>query len=188
MNDKSVSVEVVVDELESHRIDWESHGWEADNQSVMTASSTDKFLIEDSKKKAVAVKRETWAEVKDRLDLSFLTSDQEEISEWIAAFWYIHFPIDAYTSKRIVQLAMRLPKENVEPLVYPFVPIVGSKKKFFGVLCDYGKSYGLSIVGNKLFNGASAGDPRAVKMYLELMSVLEETKENNKGVLLEFII
>lgn len=177
-----------IDELEDYRVNWESHGWDSDNQSIMTADSASRLQIEDAKKKAFSMKREVWDEVKERLDLSFLTNEEEEIPEWLAAFWYIHFPIDAHTSRKIAQLSMRMPKDNVESLVYPFVPLIGSKKKFFDALSSYGKGHGLSVVGGELFAGARAGDPRAVKMYMEMMSVLEESREVNKGVMLELVI
>ena len=176
------------DELARHRIDWEAHGWDSDNQGYMTADAKSKIAMDESRRKAASVKREAWVDIKERLDLAFLTNEEAEIPEWLSAFWYIHFPIDAHTSQKIVRLAMRMPKENVESLVYPFVPLAGPKKKFFDALCGYGKSHGLSIVGNELFAGARAGDPRAVKMYLEMMSVLEESREANKGVMLELVI
>jgi hypothetical protein len=170
-------------DIEDHRIEWEEHGWSSEESRFVVNTPGHKLEIKKAKDNASHIDSISALELTEKIDFSFLVCNDESIPEWLATIWYLNFPIDARTSRNIVQSAMRMPKENIEALYFPLAPIEGPKKKFFEALVAFGRSNGLQTVGNELYAGARAGDPRAVKMYLDLMGVLDEdTKEEGNGL------
>lgn len=175
-----------IEEIEAGRIDWESHGWSAEDKCFVVANTSHRMEISSAKENALRFPSSELADWKSKIDFAFLTAEDDTIPDWLSTIWYISFPIDARTSRNVVQTAMRVPKDNVERLFYPLAPIEGAKKKFFDMLVGYGCSFGLKVVGDELLAGARSGDPRAVKMYLEMMKVLDVGGPREDLVRVEF--
>lgn len=170
-------------DIEDHRIEWEDHGWSSVENSFVVNTPGHKLEIKKAKENASHIDSISALELTEKIDFSFLVCAGDDIPEWLATIWYLNFPIDARTSRNIVQSAMRVPKENIESLYFPLAPLEGPKKKFFDALVAFGRSNGLQLVGNELYAGARAGDPRAVKMYLDMMGILDEdAKEEGSGL------
>jgi hypothetical protein len=176
------AVAKIIDEIEDYRIDWEAHGWSSEEKCFVANTPGHRMEVAKAKENASRIDSINAADLTEKIDFSFLTRDgaDGDIPEWLATIWYMNFPIDARTSRNIVQSAMRVPKESIEPLYFPLAPIEGPKKKFFDALVEFGRANGLAIVGNELYAGARAGDPRAVKMYLDLMGVLDEDAKGER--------
>jgi hypothetical protein len=160
-----------IEEIEDHRIEWEDHGWSADEMRFIVTSPAHKLEIKKARDTASLISNSDADDMRSKLDFSFLVDDRDEIPDWVSTVWYLNFPIDARTSREIVQTSMRVPKENIEALFFPLAPIEGPKKKFFEALVAFGRGCGLRVVGNELYAGAKAGDPRAVKMYFDMMGI-----------------
>jgi len=96
-----------------------------------------------------------------------------EITEQMAISWRLSYPFSIYDAKRIVKYACRMPKTMVKDYLFPGRDFEPDETDFFEVLADFGKAHGIALVTEPLFDGAVAGDPRAVKMYLELLRALD---------------
>lgn len=176
-------------DIEDHRIEWEAHGWNTEELRFVVANPSHKLEIKKAKENAKKIDIDSAYDLRSKLDFNFLSDTDDTILDWEATIWYMNFPIDARTSRNIVQAAMRMPKENIERLFFPLAPIEGPKKKFFDILVEYGRGFGMRTVGDELFKGARSGDPRAVKMYLEMMKALDVNdgpKDNLVRVEFEF--
>lgn len=115
-----------------------------------------------------------------------------EIPDILAVIWLDHFPIDVYTSRKIVDKAQRMPKEHIKSIIFPLYELTKEEDLFFDVLVSFGSGIGLDLVTAELFDGARSGDPRAVKMYLEMQEYISglgleiEDKGPKGGLLVNF--
>lgn len=114
------------------------------------------------------------------VSFSDLTRDKSDVSVEKNTHWSWLFPLSLYKSIDIYQLAHYLPRKLVWAKVFlgGYEMLGEDQRKFADIVFDYGQSVGLAVVGLELYNGASAGDPRAVKMYLEICGLLGEEEED----------
>lgn len=112
------------------------------------------------------------SEFKSMISFEKMLLSSEEVPDILAVVWLDHFPIDVYTSRRISGLAARMPKEHILSIVFPLYDLSSAEEEFFDLLVSFGAGIGLDLVTAELFDGARSGDPRAVKMYLEMQSYI----------------
>ncbi len=86
--------------------------------------------------------------------------------------WHASMPIPFWQCVEIFNASKKMPKKSVLPLIFPDYDLDASELGLFDVIFEYGRAKGLLLVADKLFEGAEMGDPRAVKMYLELVGVI----------------
>ena len=97
----------------------------------------------------------------------------DDVLDILAVVWLDHFPIDIYTSRKIASKAARMPKEHIRSIVFPlYKEMTKEEEEFFDLLVTFGAGIGLDVVTTELFDGARSGDPRAVKMYLDMQSYI----------------
>ena len=103
-----------------------------------------------------------------------LDTKKDEISEELALKWRWLFPLSLYKSIDVYQLSKRMPKRYVFDRVFigGMEGMEANQREFAEVLFNYGRAVGLEIISNELYEGAQSGDPRAVKMYLEMMNLI----------------
>lgn len=98
--------------------------------------------------------------------------------------WHANMPISLWQCREIYEAAKRgLPKKTVENLIFADYDLNKNEEELFDVIYNYAQAKGLMIVADELFEGAKHGDPRAVKMYLEVSGLLlasEEDKETQQ--------
>jgi len=113
------------------------------------------------------------SEFKSMIGFEKMLLSDDEVPDILAVIWLEHFPIDVYTSRKIASKAARMPKEHIRSVVFPLYPLMtDSQEEFFDLLVAFGAGVGLDLVSAELFEGARSGDPRAVKMYLEMQSYI----------------
>jgi hypothetical protein len=116
----------------------------------------------------------------------------DDIPDILAVVWLDHFPIDVYTSRKIVDKAKRMPKDHIKSIIFPLYELGAEEDLFFEMLISFGSGIGLDLVTAELFDGARSGDPRAVKMYLEMQEYISglgleiEDKGPKGGLLVNF--
>lgn len=96
-----------------------------------------------------------------------------EITDEMALTWRLLYPFSIYDAKKIVEVSSRVPKQICKDYLFPGVDFEPDETDFFEILSDFGKAHGIVLVTAPLFEGAIQGDPRAVKMYLDLLRVLD---------------
>ena len=103
-----------------------------------------------------------------------LEISKEEVSEDLALKWRWLFPLSIYKSIDVFQLSKRMPKRFVFDRVFigGMDEMEANQRDFAEVLFNYGRAAGLESVSGELYAGALSGDPRAVKMYLEMMNLI----------------
>jgi len=96
--------------------------------------------------------------------------------------WHANMPISLWQCREIYEAALRgLPKKTVEALVFPDYDLSKNELELFDVVYAYAQAKGLYAVADELYEGAKAGDPRAVKMYLEISGLLNVTPEDEEA-------
>lgn len=196
-------------EIEERKEEWDSESLlvSEETQEVFCLSQVEyKHLEEDKERLCSNPSLYSDANALNRINLEYLFCDESEIPTYVPTIWYGFFPINFYTARKIVATAMRIPKEKIRPLFFPLGfgvgipkrkasgPLTGdedsgddfdqekttsAKQRMFEMLCEIGESVGLRNVGEKLYDGACAGDPRAVKLYYELMGGIGVPKEKD---------
>lgn len=92
--------------------------------------------------------------------------------------WHANMPLPFWQSREIFEASKKMPRKSVISLIFPDYEMNASEQTLFDVLFEYGRAKGLEVVAGKLFEGAEAGDPRAVKMYLELQELIKKDDED----------
>lgn len=96
--------------------------------------------------------------------------------------WHANMPLAINVCEDIYSASMRgLPKKTVEALVFVNYELDKEEEELFDVVYNYGQAQGLMSVADELYEGAKAGDPRAVKMYLEISGLLLVTEESKES-------
>lgn len=186
------SIDTLEDELEQHKLGWDNwfeNSVKSDDLSSSISEREENRRLTEQGLRVVSAKGETYlATCRERIELEWLGHEEyDEIPEYVKTAWNMTFPFGFLVSWKIVQNSMRIPKDNVRDLVFPFNPPSGGpREKLFDALCAYGRGLGLGIVGKELFAGARNGDPRAVKMYLDLMTAADQAENAMGGVLFDF--
>lgn len=181
------SVEKLQEEIEDYRLEWKGYFCSADVQEKIGSDLNDRDAnenVSDTAVKMLSAKGENYLDyVRDKIELSWLFADDiSEVPSYIEHAWFVHFPINFRTSRKIARAARIMNASRVESLVYPFAPLEdGAKKNFFDCLCGFGRSVGVLAVGEELYKGAVSGDPRAVKMYLEMMREIGGLSGSGEG-------
>lgn len=122
-------------------------------------------------------------------ELDYYEKRRNEISfEWLNGIivtpeqgyiWHANMPLPLCTCRDLYEAAMRgLPKKAVISLVLPDYDMDANESQLFEVVYSYGQAKGLMVVAEELFEGAKHGDPRAVKMYLEISGLLAVSAED----------
>ena len=134
------------------------------------------YVLLEDKMKSIAVRNNGVAEE------NFYTKRRHEIEmKWLEDktldadrnyVWHANMPIPFWLCKQVYDASKKMPKGSVIALVFPDYELDAAEIALFDVLFDYGRARGLEIVAGKLYEGAENGDPRAVKMYLELMELI----------------
>lgn len=133
-----------------------------------------KFLV-DKKDKAESYYTQRAGEIElSWLDESVLDADRNYI-------WTANMPIPFWLSKKVYESSKKMARNSVMSLVFPDYDLDANEMSLFDVLFEYGRARGMEVVCEQLYLGAQIGDPRAVKMYLEMMGVLDsELSEDEK--------
>jgi len=97
--------------------------------------------------------------------------------------WHANMSISLWQCRDIFDAAQKgLPKKSVEALVFADYEMDSNEELLFETCYMYGQAYGLNEVCGELFEGARAGDPRAVKMYLEVSGLLLKNAEDLEDI------
>lgn len=194
MSTQLKSIDTLEDELDKHKLEWDNwfeHSVKSDELNISLSEREENRRITEQGLKIVSAKGEKYLEAcRNKIEFEWLGHETyEEIPEYVKTAWNMTFPFGFLLSWKIVQNSMRIPKDNVRELLFPLNPPSGGpREKLFDALCAFGRGLGLSVVGGELFNGARSGDPRAVKMYLDLMTALGQEENIMGGVLFDFKI
>lgn len=86
--------------------------------------------------------------------------------------WQANMPLPFWQCEKIFEASRLMPKKNVMTLVFPDYELNADEMILFDVVFEYGRSCGLEVIAQELYSGAAAGDPRAVKMYLDMMGLI----------------
>ena len=95
--------------------------------------------------------------------------------------WQANMPLPFWKCEKIFEAARTMPKKNVVSLVFPDYELNADEMVLFDVVYDYGRACGLEVVALELYEGARAGDPRAVKMYLEMMGLIGQEEIDDEA-------
>ena len=147
------------------------------------AESIDYELVE-AKERSVG---ENYYKAKRReISLSWLELDEAQLSGEKSYIWHASMPLPLWQCREIFDAAKKMPKEVCRDLVFPDYELNQMEGGLFDVVYAYGRARGLNEVLGELFAGARAGDPRAVKMYLEVHDLLAEVKIDSLDKVVHF--
>ena len=93
--------------------------------------------------------------------------------------WHACMPLPFWQCREIFEAAHKMPKISVRDLVFSDYDLNSVEEELFDVVFVYGSACGLEVVATELYEGAAAGDPRAVKMYLEVIGLLDDKNETD---------
>lgn len=116
---------------------------------------------------------------KEKMKENFYTNRRNEIEmAWLEEdmldpdknyVWHASMPLPFWQCQQIFKSAKKMPRSATIALVFPDYTLNEDESSLFDVIFEYGKAKGLEVIADRLYSGAESGDPRAVKMYLELM-------------------
>ena len=127
-------------------------------------------LLEDKMK--VLAKRDVpdhenfYTRRKNEIEMCWLEEPETPDRNYV---WHANMPLPLWQCKKIFESGHKMPKKSVMSLIFPDYEMNSNEITLFDVIFEYGRAKGLETVVTQLFQGAEGGDPRAVKMYLELM-------------------
>lgn len=118
------------------------------------------------------------------LDLSYLDKDirsevdRDETSAWTKQkeLWYLIMPLPYGLCEKIYEWSAYMSKNEVMRLAFQYYELDKEEADFFDIIYSYGRAAGMAKVGKQLFLGATGGDPRAVKMYLDLQTAIDSAE------------
>ena len=115
----------------------------------------------------------------DACNISDLFHDDLSRTEGVDFLWSMTYPLSFFKCRRIAQLARHMPKAEVMDKVFVggYAFLSDEEKDFADRIFNYGRALGLSVVTKQLYDGAAEGDPRAVKMYLEMLKIIGTKEE-----------
>lgn len=96
--------------------------------------------------------------------------------------WHANMPLPLTLCKEIFLAAKKMPKNAVTDLIFPDYDLNANEMALFDVIYSYGRARGLFVVAEKLFDGAEAGDPRAIKMYLDMLGHINQEDDEEDRV------
>lgn len=96
--------------------------------------------------------------------------------------WHANMPLPFWQCREIFEASKKMPRSSVMGLIFSDYDLNADETALFDVIFEYGRARGLEVVATKLYEGAESGDPRAVKMYLDMMRLIgsEELGEDEK--------
>ena len=147
------------------------------------AESIDYELVEAKER---SIGENYYSAKRKEISLSWLELDDAQLSGEKSYIWHASMPLPLWQCKEIYAAAKRMPKDICRDLVFPDYDLSPPEIGLFDVVYAYGRAKGLDKVLTELYNGASAGDPRAVKMYLEVHDLLAEVKTDSNDRIVHF--
>ena len=104
--------------------------------------------------------------------------------------WHANMPLPHWQCRDLFEAAKKMPSKSVRYLIFPDYELNADEEALFEVIFEYGRAKGLEVVAGELYIGATAGDPRAVKMYLELMELIgtEDTEDDRVKKLMRILL
>ena len=130
------------------------------------------YRILEDKMKVIARQGEDdnfYTRRKAEIEMSWLEESADQDRNYV---WHANMPLPLWQSQKIFEAAKKMPRKSVLALIFPDYELNANELTLFEVIFDYGRARGLEVVATKLYEGAENGDPRAVKMYLELMELV----------------
>ena len=134
------------------------------------------YEVLDLAKKGIINAPEYYTSKRGELDLKWLANDDNDAEN--GYIWHANMPLPLWLCREVYDAARKVPMNIVEGLLFSDYAMSADERELFELVCEYGKSAGLLSIAEKLFEGAESGDPRAVKMYLELNGALEAQEED----------
>lgn len=119
-----------------------------------------------------------------RKDISLSWLEEESTEPEQNYIWHASMPLPLWQCKEIFRAAAKMPKDICRDLVFPDYSLGQAEEQLFEVVYAFGRAKGLDKVLSELYTGAANGDPRAVKMYLEVHKLLEESRKDTLDNLL----
>lgn len=107
-------------------------------------------------------------------------TDGKEKSEEFEYMWFKSYPVSFWESKKFVEYSKTMNKAGATNLTFGSEILGQEQKEFLDVLFNYGQNLAIHEVSYQLLEGAKAGDPRAVKMYLEMKQILNADKSQEE--------
>jgi hypothetical protein len=147
------------------------------------AESIDYDLVEAKEK---SIGENYYRAKRNEISLSWLDLDSAQLSGEKSYIWHASMPLPLWQCKEIYSAAKKMPKDVCRDLVFPDYELNQMETSLFDVIYSYGRAKGLDEVLTELFNGARAGDPRAVKMFLEVHDLLAEVKGDSLDKIIHF--